>query len=496
MRADGRVRHVRVGIIGAGFAGLGMAAQLARHGRDDFLLVERAREVGGTWRDNSYPGAACDIRSDLYSFSFAPNADWARRYAPQPEILEYLKGVADRFELRPHILFDAELLRAEWSDRDSAAGTDAHWTVETSRETFTCTVLVVGAGPLIEPKWPAIPGLETFAGPRFHSARWRHDVELAGADVAVIGTGASAIQFVPEVQKVARSVTVYQRSAPWIVPRADGATSPGRRRRFARYPALQRMSRAAVFASAEFRFLGFRFRAVGRLFEAVSRAFLRREVKDPTLRAQLAPDFRIGCKRILISSDYYRALTQPNVTLVTEPIASLDADAVITADGVRRRADVVIGGTGFDATHPPIARVIVGRGGVSLSERWASQMSALHGTTVTDFPNMFLLVGPNTALGHNSIVAIIEAQLGYVLEALEELDTRGADWVEPDPSAQLAHNEKLQHALRGSVWESGCANFYLDETGRNTTLWPGTVLAFRRALRRLDPAEFVWMTHH
>ena len=495
---SGSVRHVRVGIVGAGFAGLGMAAQLVRHGRDDFLIVERASEVGGTWRDNSYPGAACDIRSDLYSFSFAPKPDWARRYAPQPEILEYLKGVADRFELRPRILFDAELLRAEWSDGDGDGdGTiDGHWTVETSRETFTCTVLVSGHGPLIEPKWPAIPGLETFAGPRFHSAQWRHDVELAGADVAVIGTGASAIQFVPELQKIARSVTVYQRSAPWIVPRADAPTSPGRRRRFARHPALQRMSRAVVFASAEFRFLGFRFRAVGRVFEAVSRAFLRREVADPVLRAQLTPDFRIGCKRILISSDYYRALTQPNVTLVTDPVASIDAEGVATVDGEHHRADVLIGGTGFDATHPPIARLIVGRGGVPLAERWSPHMSALHGTSVADFPNLFLLVGPNTALGHNSIVAIIEAQLGYVLGALDELDARAAGSLEPDPAVQLAHNEKLQQALRGSVWESGCANFYLDDSGRNTTLWPGTVLAFRRALRRVDAREYIWVTHH
>ena len=494
MRANSGVRHVRVGIIGAGFAGLGMAAQLVRHGRDDFLVVERAKEVGGTWRDNTYPGAACDIRSDLYSFSFAPKPDWRRRYAPQHEILEYLKGIADRFELRPRILFGAELLRAEWSDGDDTI--DGRWTVETSRETFTCTVLVSGHGPLIEPKWPAIPGLEMFAGPRFHSAQWRHDVELAGADVAVIGTGASSIQFVPELQKLARSVTVYQRSAPWIVPRADGPTSPGRRRRFARYPALQRMSRAAVFAGAEFRFLGFRFGAVGRVFEAVSRAFLRREVSDPVLRAQLTPDFRIGCKRILISSDYYRALTQPNVTLVTERIASIDAEGVTTADGAHHRADVLIGGTGFDATHPPIARLIVGRGGVPLADRWAPHMSALRGTTVADFPNLFLLVGPNTALGHNSIVAIIEAQLGYVLGALDELDARSAGSLEPDPAAQAAYDAKLQRALRGSVWESGCANFYLDDTGRNTTLWPGTVLAFRRALRRFDAGDYVWVTHH
>jgi cation diffusion facilitator CzcD-associated flavoprotein CzcO len=479
------LRHMRVAIIGAGFAGLGMAAQLTRHGIDDFIVVERAHEVGGTWRDNTYPGAACDIRSDLYSFSFAPKPDWARRYAPQPEILDYLKGIVDRYQLRSRILFGAEVQRAEWSDAE------ARWRVETSREIFTAEVLVSGAGPLIEPKWPAITGLETFGGPRFHSARWRHDIDIADQDVAVIGTGASAIQFVPELQKIARSVTVYQRSAPWIVPRGDVPTSPGRRRRFARHPALQRMSRAAVFASAEFRFLGFRFRSIGRVFESVSRAFLRREIADPALRKKLTPNFRIGCKRILISSNYYAALTRPNVHLVTDAIASIEPSGVVTADGVRHHADVLIAGTGFDATHPPIGSVIFGRGGAPLADRWTPHMAAMRGTMVNGFPNLFLLVGPNTALGHNSIVAIIEAQLDFVVRMLELLGTRGAHTVEPRPEAQEANNARLQRMLRGSVWQSGgCTSFYLDDTGRNTTLWPGTVVAFRRSLARVDPSEY------
>ena len=478
-------RHVGVAIIGAGFSGLGMAAQLSRHGILDFVVVERAHEVGGTWRDNTYPGAACDIRSDLYSFSFAPNPAWAHRYGRQREILEYLKGIADRFEVRPRILFGAELRRADWDD-DAAL-----WHIETSRETFTADILVSGNGPLIDPKWPDIPGLETFAGPRFHSARWRHDVYLAGKRIAVIGTGASAIQFVPELQKFAGRVTVFQRTPPWIVPRADGVTSERRRRWFARLPILQRISRGFVFVSADARFLGFRFKPIGRIFEAVSRRFLRSQVKDPVLRSKLTPDYRIGCKRILISSDYYAALTKPCVELVTEPIASIEGHEIATADGHRRRFDVLIGGTGFEATHPSIAPLVHGRDGVSLADRWSPHMSALRGTTVHGFPNLFLLIGPNTALGHNSLIYIIEAQLDYVLRALRFMDATGTRVLEPRAEAQEAYSERIQRELRDSVWTTGgCRSYYLDDTGRNTTLWPRRASAFRAAVRRFDPAEY------
>ncbi|HEY4226036.1 MAG TPA: NAD(P)/FAD-dependent oxidoreductase [Pseudolysinimonas sp.] len=477
-------RHVRVAILGAGFAGLGMAAQLERHGIPDFLVVERAQEVGGTWRDNTYPGAACDIRSDLYSFSFAPKPDWAFRYGRQPEILEYLRGVAE--PLRSRILFGAELLSADW-DEDAAV-----WRLRTARKTFTADLLVSGGGPLIEPTWPDIRGLDSFAGPRFHSARWRHDVDLTGRRVTVIGTGASAIQFVPELQKVAGRLTVFQRTAPWIIPRADAPTSARRRRLFARIPRLQRASRDWVFLMAEARFAGFRVKPIGRVFEAVARRFLRSEVKDPALRAKLTPDFRIGCKRILISSDYYRALTQPNVELVTERIASIEGSTIVGVDGGRREFDVLIAGTGFDATHPPIAPLIHGRGGVSLADRWSPHMGALRGTTVQDFPNLFLLVGPNTALGHNSIIYMIESQLDYVLQALRLMDVAGARTIEPRPEAQAAYNLRLQRELAGAVWSTGgCASYYLDEGGRNTTLWPHRAAAYRAAVRRIDPAEYL-----
>ncbi|HEU0205157.1 MAG TPA: NAD(P)/FAD-dependent oxidoreductase [Pseudolysinimonas sp.] len=483
-------RHVRVAIIGAGFSGLGMAAQLTRHGIRDFLVVERAHEVGGTWRDNTYPGAACDIRSDLYSFSFAPNPGWTHRYGRQREILEYLKGVADRYELRPRILFGAELRAADWDDEA------ALWRVTTSIETFTADLLVSGNGPLIDPKWPALAGIETFAGPRFHSACWRHDAYLAGKRIAVIGTGASAIQFVPELQKIAGRLTVFQRTPPWIIPRADGLTSDRRKRWFARVPAAQRLARAAIFASAEVRFAGFRFKPIGRVFETVSRRFLRSQVKDPVLRAKLTPDYRIGCKRILISSDYYAALTKPCVELVTDAIASIEGHEIVTADGTRRRFDVLIGGTGFEATHPSIASLLRGRDGVSLADRWSGQgsghMSALRGTTVHGFPNLFLLVGPNTALGHNSMIYMIEAQLGYVLQALQFMDATGTRVIEPRAAAQAAYNERIQHELRDSVWTTGgCRSYYLDDGGRNTTLWPRRAGAFRATVRRFDPAEYV-----
>ncbi len=479
-------RHVRVAILGTGFAGLGMAAQLVRRGIDDFIVVERANEVGGTWRDNSYPGAACDIRSDLYSYSFAPNPDWTHRYGRQPEILQYLRGITDRYELRSRILFGAELERAEWDD---AAGL---WRIRTSRESFTATVLVSGHGPLIDPKWPAIPGLESFAGPRFHSAQWRHNVELAGANIAVIGTGASAIQFVPELQKIVGSLTVFQRSAPWIVPRGDAPTSEWRRRLFTRVPLLQRLARHLVFTQAEVRFAGFRFRPIGKVFEAVALRFLHAQVTDPLLRVKLTPAFRIGCKRILISSSYYPALTKPNVELVTESIARIDGNVIVTADGIRREFDVLIGGTGFDATHPPVARLLFGRGGVPLADRWTPHMAALRGTTVPDFPNLFLLVGPNTALGHNSIVYMIEAQLDYVLQALELMDRRQVRAIEPRAEAVKAYNDRLQSELKGTVWSvGGCNSFYLDDTGRNTTLWPHRASLFRRTIRHLDVTEYL-----
>ncbi|MES2092239.1 MAG: NAD(P)/FAD-dependent oxidoreductase [Actinomycetota bacterium] len=477
--------HVRVAIIGSGFAGLGMAIQLTRHGIDDFAVIERASEVGGTWRDNTYPGAACDIRSDLYSFSFAPAFDWKYRYGRQAEILDYLRSVTDHFGIRPRIRFDTELEEAAWDAATSV------WKLRTSSGEFTATVLVSGAGPLIEPVWPRIPGLEQFAGERFHSSRWRHDLDLAGLRVAVIGTGASAIQFVPELQKVVGQLTVFQRTPPWIVPRADRPTSGRRSRLFRRFPALRHAARAWVFRTAEARFAGFRSATIGALIERFASTYLRNQVADPSLRAKLTPRYRIGCKRILISSEFYRAMTRANVELVTEPIAFVDGREIVTTDGGRRGFDVLIGGTGFNATEPPVARLVRGVGGVPLAEVWSAHMEALRGTTVAGFPNLFLLVGPNSALGHNSIVYIIEAQIDYVLKALDAMQSVGAASVVPRIEAQQRYNRWVQADLAGSVWlRGGCSSYYLDAGGRNTTLWPHRATLFRRSVRHFDSSEY------
>lgn len=476
--------HVRVAVIGSGFAGIGMAAELRRHGIDDFVLFERAHEVGGTWRDNTYPGCACDIRSDLYSFSFAPNPEWRHRYARQPEIQEYLRRTADQFGVTPHIRFGHGVEDASW---DSAGNL---WRIRTTGGEWTADALVAGAGPLILPKWPAIPGLDSFAGPRFHSARWDHGVDLAGSRVAVIGTGASAIQFVPHLQRIAGSVTVFQRTAPWVLPRGDRPTSHRRRELFRRFPVLQRAARAWEFRVNELRYLTLAHERIGRRVESIGLSYLQRRVPDPELRTKLTPRFRLGCKRILISDDYYRAVTEPNVELVTDAVTSVSADSIRTADGSDRQVDVLIGATGFNATEPPVARVVHGRDGRSLAEHWSSHMEALNGTTVTGFPNFFMLVGPNTALGHNSIVYIIEAQIRYVLQALDLIVTRRVT-VEPQPEVQRAYSDRLLESLAQSVWvRGGCTSFYLDANGRNSTLWPYPAARFRLTLRRFRPADY------
>ncbi|PNY79582.1 4-hydroxyacetophenone monooxygenase [Deinococcus koreensis] len=477
--------EVGVAILGAGFAGLGMGLALKRRGITDFVIFERAGEVGGTWRDNTYPGCACDIRSDLYSFSFAPNPDWSHRYARQPEILAYLRDTATRSGLRPHLRLHHEVVRAEW---DAA---EARWRIQTSQGEYTARVLISGHGPLIEPRWPALPGLESFSGTRFHSAQWDHGADLRGKRVAVIGTGASAVQFVPEIQPLAGRVTVFQRTPPWVLPRLDQPTSPRRRALFRRFPLLQRASRQLIFGEAELRHLTFSNARVGALAEGAARAHLEAQVADPALRAKLTPDYRLGCKRILVSDTYYPALTRPNVELVTSPIREVRGDTLHTADGQSYPADVLIGGTGFNATRPPVARLIFGQGGRRLSDAWSPHMQALRGTTVAGFPNLFLLVGPNTALGHNSIVYIIEAQIHYVLQALEYLDSAQLAALEARPEAQEAYSDALQDRLRGSVWvQGGCTSFYLDDGGRNTTLWPERAARFRQALRHFDPAEY------
>jgi cation diffusion facilitator CzcD-associated flavoprotein CzcO len=478
--------HARVAVIGSGFGGIGTAIRLMHEGIDDFVLLERADAVGGTWRDNTYPGCECDVQSHLYSFSFAPNPDWTRSFSPQPEIQAYLERCAEDHGVLPHVRFGYEVLGAAW-DADASL-----WRIDTSRGSFTAQVLVMASGALSDPLIPDLPGLGAFQGRTFHSARWDHSFDLAGKRVAVVGTGASAIQLVPAIQPLVEKLYLFQRTPPWIIPRQQHVLGPRRHRLYRRFPALQRAVRGAIYLSREVFVVGFRRPGMMRLAEAVARRHLEKSIADPVLRAKLTPDWRIGCKRILLSNDYLPALARPNVEVVTEGIAGVRARSVVSAGGVEREVDAIIFGTGFVPTDPPLAPHIRGRGGRSLAEAWAGSPKAHVGTTVAGFPNLFMLMGPNTGTGHTSVVYIIEAQIEHLLAALRHLDATGVAALEPREEAQEAFVAAIDRRMEGTVWTAGgCKSWYLDRTGRNSSLWPDFTWRFRRRVARLDPAEYV-----
>lgn len=481
------MEHHKVVVIGSGFAGLGMAIKLKEQGEEDYVVLERGDEVGGTWRDNSYPGAACDVPSRLYSFSFAPNAEWTRSFSPQPEILAYLKRCADQFGVRPKIRLGTTATKATWSDDDQ------RWTIETTAGPLQADVVIAAAGSLSDPRFPDIPGVEDFEGKRFHSAAWDHAHDLSGERVAVIGTGASSIQIVPKIQPQVASLKVFQRTPAWIIPRTDRDFTRLEKEAYKRLPALQRLAREAIYWSRELYVIGFtRALQVMKVPEAISRRHLKTQVPDPELRRKLTPNYKIGCKRILISNDFYPALSAPNADVVTEKIERITAKGVVTADGVEHEVDTIVFATGFQVTPPPVADAIVGRDGRSLQDVWKEGgMQALRGTTVAGFPNLFFLVGPNTGLGHTSMVYIIEAQIRYVLEALRAMKERRVATVEARPEAQKRWNDEVQRQLQGSVWQTGgCASWYLDQHGNNVTLWPDFTFRFKAETSTFDPAEY------
>ena len=478
--------HVDIAIIGSGFAGIGAAIRLQRAGFEDYVVLERASDVGGTWRDNSYPGCACDVPSHLYSFSFAPNPEWTRSFSQQPEIWAYLRRVADEHGVTANTRFGAELLDAAWNEDRGL------WEIETAAGDLTARVLIAGFGGLAEPRLPDVPGIADFPGTIFHSAQWNHDHDLTGERVAVIGTGASAIQFVPQIQPRVKELHLFQRTAPWVMPRFDREFTRAEKWLFKHLPFTQRLARAGIYWSRESMVIG--MAGEPRLLKGLqllARRFIRRSISDPELRRKVTPNYTIGCKRILISSDYLPSLDKPNVDLITSSLSEVRGKLVVGADGTEREIDTIILGTGFYVTDSPMAQRVRGADGRSLAEHWEGSMQAHRGTTVTGFPNYFHLVGPNTGLGHNSIVYMIESQLNYVVDALATMRREGAHSCVVDAGAQERYNERVQRAMQGTVWTAGgCASWYIDKHGRNTTLWPGFTFKFRELTKSFDREHY------
>lgn len=475
------VEQVRIAVIGAGFAGLGMAIRLRQAGIEDFLVLERAADIGGTWRDNSYPGAAVDVRSSLYSYSFAPNPDWTQVLAGQQELWDYIRRAAHDSGALPHVRLETEVQGGTW-DEDTQ-----RWRLTTSRGEVHAQYVVSAMGPLSVPSVPDIPGLASFRGHVFHSARWDHGHDLTGERVGVIGTGSSAAQFVPEIAEVTGSLTVFQRTPHWTFPRLNRRVTELERRAYRRLPALQRLVRARQYWYHEL-MLG---SAVQHplLTETVSKLRLRLVVKDPELRRKLSPDYRMGCKRIVINDTFLPTLNRPDVELVSDAIAEITPDGVRTVDGRERKLDTLVLGTGFEVM--PVADPLRGRAGDTLTERWAQRRAAHLGTTVHGFPNYFMLVGPNTATGHTSILLYAEPQIEYVLQALQHADRHGLGTLEVRQSAQDAFNARIQERLKTTIWTTGgCTSWYLNERDGTSVLWPGFTWSFRKALKRFDHENY------
>ncbi len=492
--------HTRVAILGAGFGGLGMAIQLLETGRSEFTIFEKAAGVGGTWRENTYPGCACDIASHLYSFSFEQDSGWSRTYAPQPEILRYLERVTAKHSLTDRIRFNTEIMRLDWDNAER------RWQLTaTDGRTFTADIIVAGVGGLHVPRIPELPGLETFAGPAFHSARWRHDVDFAGKRVAVIGTGASAIQIIPAIAPQVKRLLVCQRTPPWVLPRHDRKVSRWARWAFDHVPGMQRLWRTLLYMESETIAIGFTLWPwlLGS-WQRESLAHLARHIKDPALRAAVTPQYTMGCKRVLLSDDYYPALARDNVDVTTEKIIAIRPQGIVTADCVERPADVLVLATGFRTFNPATEIDIRGRGGRRLADDWATGPEAYNGLMVAGYPNLFLLMGPNSGLGHNSIVFMLEAQVRYVSSCLDLLEAGRLPEIDVRPDVQHQFNKWIQRRFLRTVWGSTagagstasswrrpCTTWYRDPAGRLSALWPGFSASYWWRLRRADLRDFV-----
>jgi cation diffusion facilitator CzcD-associated flavoprotein CzcO len=476
------MEKVDVAIVGSGFSGLGMAIRLKQEGKHDFVILERDDDVGGTWNANTYPGCACDIPSHLYSFSFAPNPNWSHTYSPQPEIREYLHSCANDFGIRPHVRLRTTVTDARWVEDEG------RWHVETDvGEDVSARVLISAMGPLTEPKVPDLPGLDEFEGETWHSARWNHDYDLDGKRVASIGTGASAIQYVPRIQPEVEKLHVFQRTAPWIAPHNNRPIHDWERALYRALPPLQRLVRGGVYTLRESMILMLAKRPPAmKILERAARLHRERQVKDPDLMRKVTPDYSMGCKRILPSNHWYPALQQPNVELVTGGVREVRPNSVVGEDGVEREVDAIVFGTGFQVTEMPAAELITGTEGVPLSEIWAGSPRAHRGATVPGFPNLFLLLGPNTGLGHSSMVYMVESQIAYVLDALRTMRERRVPVAEVSATALERYNAEIDERMEGTIWNTGCVSWYQDATGRNGAIWPDWTWRFRQETAEFD----------
>ncbi len=472
-------------MVGAGLSGICMAARLREAGVEDFAVIDRADEIGGTWRDNTYPGCACDVPSALYSFSFEPKADWSRLFAGQEEIRAYAHTVAERHGVVGHLRLGVEMEDAAWDEGAQ------RWRVRTSAGEYEAQVLVAGTGPWHEPVYPDLPGLDGFEGEVFHSSRWNHDHDLAGRRVAVVGSGASAVQFVPEIAPAVERLHLFQRTPHWVLPKADRPLTRFEQRLLARVPGALRAFRAALYNLSELLGHGLRRERAMRHLQRIGERHLERQVRDPELRAALTPSYTLGCKRTLFSNVYYPALARENVEVVPAAVAEVRANSVVGADGVEREVDTIVLGTGFKLLDMPIAKLLRGTDGQTMAEVWEGSPRGYLGTTVAGFPNAFVLLGPNLGNGHSSATVIMEDQARYVVDALRTMAALGLGSVDVLTSVQDEFNARVDERLAGTTWNAGgCASYYLDSNGRNSFMYPWSTLHYRRRTRRFDVRNY------
>ena len=475
----------KVIIVGGGFAGLGAAIKLKEAGIEDFILLEKASEMGGVWRENTYPGCACDVPSALYSYSFEQNPTWSRVFAQQKEIKQYLFDVVNKYKVMPHVHLNQEALNAQWSDQDQC------WIIQTNRGEFRSQFAILACGPMHEPVLPKVKGIKNFTGEIFHSSQWRHDIDLTGKRVAVIGTGASAIQFVPQIQPIVKQLTVFQRTAQWILPKSDMPLLAPIRAIFKLLPLTQQLLRGSVYGIFETINGGIQSPTAMKQFQKLAQWHLNHQIKNQQLREKLTPNFIIGCKRILQSNNWYPALAQNNVNVIASGLAEIKGDTLIAESGEQCEADVIILGTGFEIAEPPIANRVYNRFGQRMSDVWQGSPEGYMGTMVENCPNGFLMFGPNVAVSSSAFI-IIEAQLAYIMSAIQQADQLGIKTIEPNPQITKSFNEKVQDALQTTVWnKGGCQSYFIDRNGRNSTVWPWTTFKLREKMKHFELGEYL-----